>query len=127
MSPDPTVLAEAMHYSAQSRDVTTAETITAGKFLQSETIAAKKFLALMVSKNCTVLRVNVNFSTVGTRASCQRWVGVSMATFFFIGIHPISLSTDNVVAVIYHCIVFEVGVPEFVPKCLAALSLVVLS
>ena len=93
-----------------------AEAVTAGKLLKSETIAAEQFVPLMVSQDHTILRVNVNYSTVRTRAGCQRRVAVTMATLPLVHVHPISLSTDDIVTVIYHRVEREPVVPEFIPK-----------
>ena len=93
-----------------------AEAVTAGKLLKSETIAAEQIVPLMVSQDHTILRVNVNFSTVRTRAGCQRRVAVTMATLPLVHVHPISLSTDDIVTVIYHRVEREPVVPEFIPK-----------
>ena len=104
-----------------------AEAVTAGKLLKSETIAAEQIVPLMVSQDHTILRVNVNFSTVRTRAGCQRRIGVTMATFPLVHILPISLPTDDIVWVIYHRIKLEPDVFEFISKCLTTMRPVMFS
>ena len=104
-----------------------AEAVTAGKFLKSETITAEQIVSLMVSKDHTILRVDVNFPTVRTRAGCQRRIGVTMATFPLVHVLPISLPTDDIVGVIYHRIELEPDVFEFISKCLTTMRPVVFS